>query len=534
MNESSSCSKISNPPASSIDSNESVAGSSTSQRDKDADLSSRRLGMDSDVEILSNPSQSSIEVLNRCVELITQRHPQCMGTISSSSSPFSCSKNSSRKHSSEERRNFRLAAPSDQTQTTNSTATTHLEVDQGDAAELVLDTTNVAVANKLLGNCQLQALTESSSSGSITESICTQYEPAAAVEEHKAVAVEEEQLPLAVGFKKSSSTFLEGFLSASNMLKNLGQVSSKAADGIRLKRAEPFLFSTTNFQRADHRLQLYLMQNVFLEANEKFLSVLRGGLVGEQAVARVEDSLVVLSNKMLYLFLVTAGTEEEQEDDPGQWLRLMRRVEVKEWECVRVLPFAMGLRFCFSGGAAGSWNVLLQDGQHTGNYVGSVVRGAMEKRCEEAMCEEQRRKLMEALVPMRDAEEEEEGEELLIVAPFKGLTKIVNENAQGVERGRCALVVTNKRFAVLSGNWTWLLEEREKERPEVLFQLSLTDMVECEVRTDTEFVLNFMDEQENRHELWCLEFESRYAAQKVLEAIQGPWEKVFDAPLVQK
>lgn len=417
-----------------------------------------------------------------------------------------------------------------------------LEVDQGDAAEIVLDTTNVAVANKLLGNCHLQALTESSSSGSITESICTQYEPSAAVEEHKAVVEgddQQQQQSLAVGFKKSSSTFLEGFLSASNMLKNLGQVSSKAADGIRLKRAEPFLFSTTNFQRADHRLQLYLMQNVFLETNEKFLSVLRGGLVGEQPTARVEDSLVVLSNKMLYLFLVTTSSpEEEQDDDPGQWLRLMRRVEVKEWECVRVLPFAMGLRFCFSGGSAASWYVLLQDGEHTGNYVRTVVIGAMEKRCEEAMCEEQRRKLMEALMPMRGRERDgdggEEGEELLIVAPFKGLTKIVNENAQGVERGRSALVVTDKRFAVLSGNWTWLLEEREKERPEVLFQLSLTDMVECEVRTDTEFVLNFMDEQENQHELWCLEFESRYAAQKVLEAIQGPWEKVFDAPLVQK
>lgn len=66
LNESSSCSKISNPPTS-IDSNESVAGSSTSQRDKDADLNGRRLGMESDVEILSNPSQSSIEVLNRSV-----------------------------------------------------------------------------------------------------------------------------------------------------------------------------------------------------------------------------------------------------------------------------------------------------------------------------------------------------------------------------------------------------------------------------------------------------------------------------------
>ena len=64
LNDSSSCSKLSNPPES-VDSNESVAGSSTSQRDKDADLNRSRLGMDSDVEILSNPSQSSIEVLNR-------------------------------------------------------------------------------------------------------------------------------------------------------------------------------------------------------------------------------------------------------------------------------------------------------------------------------------------------------------------------------------------------------------------------------------------------------------------------------------
>lgn len=60
LNDSSSCSRISQP-SSSCDSNRSVAGSTNSERDRDVDL----LGNESDIEVLSNPSQSSIEVLDR-------------------------------------------------------------------------------------------------------------------------------------------------------------------------------------------------------------------------------------------------------------------------------------------------------------------------------------------------------------------------------------------------------------------------------------------------------------------------------------
>lgn len=402
--------------------------------------------------------------------------------------------------------------------------------------EHVLDTTNVAVANKLLGNCQLQALTESSSSGSITESVCTQYEPVAVVEEHQGAEAGDEELDTAqdqqqpaVGFKKSSSTFLEGFLSASNMLKTLGQ-TPRPADGIRLVKAEPFLFSTTHFSRADHRLQLYLHQNVFLEKGEKFVAVVRGTLVGVAAGQLEEDAIVVLSNRLLYLFVVTAA---EEDDDPGQWMRLMRRVELKEWTGVRVLPSEMGVRFCFVSGNS-EWNVMLQDGQHTRRYVEEVVVAEAGKVCEEEMCMEVRRKLMGALGINEKGKEGdgEEKEEFLIVTPLKSLTKIVNENAQSVDR-RSALVVTSKRFAVLAANWSWLVAE-SSGGPEVKFELSLTDMVECEVRSETEFVLNFMDAQEVQHELWCLEFETSCAAQKVFSAIKGPWERVFEVPLGQK
>lgn len=418
------------------------------------------------------------------------------------------------------------------------------DISDDDNAEQALDVTNIAVANKLLSNHHLHVLTESSSSGSVTESICTQYEhhQPAAVEEHKPVEVTEETPEdpdqTVLGFKKSQSTFFEGFLSASNMLKtlNLGQ-SIKPADGIRIKKADPFIFSTVHFHQADHRFQLYLHQNVFLESNEKFGTVVRGQLVqnlnngdhssdGSKVGDAIKggDSIIVLSNKNLYLFLVTA----EEDDDPGQWLRLMRRVDVvKEWQTVRVLPFEMGVRFCFLPGSSsgGNWNLILQDGQHTRNYV-KVLQQDNKSKVDEEVCEGDRRKLLDGLKVGGD------WEELLFVGPFKALTKIVNEVAQSVDC-RSGLVVTSKKFSVISANWTWLLEENG-QKPEVQFQLALTDMVECEVKTDTEFVLNFMDERENQHELWCLEFETKYAAQAVLEAIKGPWEKVFDAPLVQK
>lgn len=387
--------------------------------------------------------------------------------------------------------------------------------------EAALEASSVSVAHKLMGSSQLQTLTESSSSGSITESVCTQYEPQQApppvVEHAVEVGLDSDQSD--VGFKKSSSAFFEGFLNASNMLKNLGNTTSiKAADGIRLVKAEPFLFSTSNFQQTDHRLHLYLHQNVFLESNEKFGSVVRVRYL-EDARQGEAPAILVLSTRMIYLFLVTG----EEDDDPGQWLRLIHRRDLKEWTSVQVLPSDIGLRLNFgtgNGGNNNNWNLLMEDGQHTRNYLQAI--GELERPCTEEMCADHRRKLKAG-----GGEEEP-----LIVAPLKGIVKTVNERAQLVDQ-RVALLVTSKTFAVLSANWKWLIEG-VSEAPEVVFQLALEDMVECEVESETAFVLNFMDEQEKKHELWRLEFETKYAADSVLEAIKGPWEKVFGVSLVTR
>ena len=151
LNGSSSCSRISKS-GSSFDSNQSVAGSSTA--DRDADFAKN----ESDVEILSNPSQSSIEILDY------NQQP-------------------SRKHS-EERRvsqlpsldtilddNDRLQMLMAATTVVNQqTSTQDLLKMMENGASKVVDSDE----KKTLLN--LTHLTESSSSGSVTDSICTAYE----------------------------------------------------------------------------------------------------------------------------------------------------------------------------------------------------------------------------------------------------------------------------------------------------------------------------------------------------------------------
>lgn len=103
-------------------------------------------GNDSDIEVLSNPSQSSIEVLD--------------------------SLHSSRKHS-EERRNIQfseLDMPQGLDTIYNLTASK--EEEENSTVVKSEATTQTAV----LPHKALPLLTESSSSGSVTDSICTAYE----------------------------------------------------------------------------------------------------------------------------------------------------------------------------------------------------------------------------------------------------------------------------------------------------------------------------------------------------------------------
>lgn len=157
LNESSSCSKISKS-GSSFDSNQSVAGSNWTGGERDADFTIRNRGGgggESDVEILSNPSQSSIEVLEyssrkHSIDRRVSQQPS-LDTIDDDASRLQLLASIVTHHQ-----------PND-----DSTAMKTRNGSDDDSRRQPMATTTV------LNNIHL---TESSSSGSVTDSICTAYE----------------------------------------------------------------------------------------------------------------------------------------------------------------------------------------------------------------------------------------------------------------------------------------------------------------------------------------------------------------------
>lgn len=168
LNESSSCSKISK--SNSFDSNQSVAGSSNCDRDADFQSKTGTNAGDSDIEILSNPSQSSIEVLDTFHSNRKYSEERRVSQIPSLDPITDNSYNSL----------HTLVNQQTSTQDLNDSNTDYdSAIDSGYDTTIVCAETDKQNDNdkekKMMILSGIQ-LTESSSSGSVTDSICTTYE----------------------------------------------------------------------------------------------------------------------------------------------------------------------------------------------------------------------------------------------------------------------------------------------------------------------------------------------------------------------
>ncbi|XP_011630532.1 serine/threonine-protein kinase 11-interacting protein isoform X4 [Pogonomyrmex barbatus] len=199
---------------------------------------------ESDIEILSNPSQSSIEVLDE--------------TLKPNVTP-------NRKRSTEEKC----------TATASSLMT-------------IPDVTPV-----------MAGLTESSSSGSLTDSICTAYESKVV----KSINID----------TKSHNSDVEkevGLASVTNLTSMLGGLlqSIKISSNRDLKNEEASNFfgsnvqySYTNFSSIDHRIKLHIILNIFEHENEELVLLLKAEILMHSMQETFPGCLVLSTSKVYVL-----------------------------------------------------------------------------------------------------------------------------------------------------------------------------------------------------------------------------------------
>ncbi|EDW63525.2 serine/threonine-protein kinase 11-interacting protein isoform X3 [Drosophila virilis] len=525
LNESSSCSKITNSQCS-FDSNQSVVGSSNTERDLEFRAN------ESDVDIISNPSQSSIEVLDPNLVQSASRKTSEERRISQIPNLQTIDDHQSQTQSFIEREFGQLLAEQARAQTVSTQAT-------------IVNVDATAKA-KALAHVQL---TESSSSGSVTDSICTTYEQQAkhqpsekaqrqatddAIILHNMLLAESggstsqqnnnnnnnyevtaanghhETKHLKTAEDAGLSSMFGALFQSTNMLmsssKKLIETEASAS------AIQPYKFNYSDYNDIDHRLKLYFYQSKFKEVGEHFKWLAKGRIYNEQTQT-MRDGLLVMSTCKCYLMEAYAPPQ----DDVAKWLRQVVSVTVNRLTRIQLLPWKLGLSFSLRHW--GGFALILQDMLRTNSLLAYLADNPLPDGCE---------LIQHPTYEVRQQLKSLMGEPIRMCAVLSGCQWICVPEKRSFEL--CTLLTTDTQLHIAgNGKFNWLTANEEQPIELTLTQ-QMSNLVEVERITDFEYNVNFLDETENKCELWHLQFETLANAECCLNAIGKSWEKLFGVP----
>ncbi|XP_055923743.1 serine/threonine-protein kinase 11-interacting protein isoform X2 [Eupeodes corollae] len=473
LNESSSCSKISHSQDS-FDSNQSVAGSSATDRENYL-----KSNTESDVDIISNPSQSSIEVLDNI--------------------------HSSRKNSED-----RKVSQSSNLKTINDYL-----VSSGD--------TQQNVENKDLDNLKQKTfsaqvhLTESSSSGSVTDSVCTTYDQGNVIpvsdEEKNVMKTEFITEETKKKGESKLSTMFGGLLQSTNVLMSRSTVRASESECLAMQ-PEKYNFNYIDFSDVDHRLKFYFYQTKFEEQSEHFKWIVKGKIYNQNS-RTITNGIVVMSTIKCYI-MEEFGREN---NNISKWLRPVVSVTVDRLESIQLLPWKVGL--CFTLRDWGGFLLLLQDILRTDSLLFYFTRNVLPDQCE--LNYQIPEKVLHRLTKSM------EGEQIKMFSLLNCCELKSNDKIQRLEI--TGLLTTDTRLFITTSNLSWLSTTSESGIEIDVTQL-MSNLVEVERPERNVCILHFHDETQDKSELWKCTFETKENAESCLNAIGQSWEKLFGVPLL--
>ncbi|XP_046739064.1 serine/threonine-protein kinase 11-interacting protein isoform X2 [Diprion similis] len=438
---------------------------------------------ESDIEILSNPSQSSIEVLEE-------------NSISTSTP--------SRKRSSEERR--------------------------------------IAVVPSLLTipdvNLLPAGLTESSSSGSLTDSVCTTYEnkrlkPAESNTKLIINPLNGNGTDMMVDEKDATpqpvtnlSSILGGLLSS--MKIGPSKLSSPMSETDSAFVGSSIQYSYTDYSSIDHRVKLHIILHVFEHPKEDLVLLLKADILTKD-MARTIPGCLILSTSKVYLLKII-GPEGE---DPQKWLQKECSWTMDRLRTFAPLPYKQGILVDFyqpgtleEVSSNTTLVCILQDFQRTSNFLSYLTDLSLPGSCEvEYSVPEHCTSRLHDL--LKFSKSHQDGDAIRLLALFSRCT-IKHENQTTIIKV-AGLLVTMSALLVMEDNMQWLIPQ-SSEKPVIKTEQAMSNLIEVE-HNGTSLTLSYLDEVAGTEETWTIEFVSSGAVETVINSIQPPWEDLFSVPL---
>lgn len=98
----------------------------------------------------------------------------------------------------------------------------------------------------------------------------------------------------------------------------------------------------------------------------------------------------------------------------------------------------------------------------------------------------------------------------------------------------CGLLTTDSRIYLSSEKLDWLSEFNHDGDGDIELCVTqfMSNLVEVERCSDNIFIINFLDETQDKCELWKCTFKTTENANTCLNSIAQSWEKLFGVPLM--
>ncbi|XP_047100652.1 actin cytoskeleton-regulatory complex protein PAN1 [Schistocerca piceifrons] len=440
---------------------------------------------ESDIEIISNPSQSSIEVLDG-----------------------SGARTPGRKRSSEERQVAAHGFP----------AVACPQV----AAPPLLPTLP-------------PPMTESSSSDSLTDSVCTAYEgraPASAPAPAPAAALTaplqtgpgpQVAEPAASPPERVPSSDLTALPSAGAPRRAAPRPDATPRPGVPLPDVPQY--SYVDFGWADHRIKLHLYVSVFQQRDEELTTLVKGHVLCKN-LTQPKPALVVLSTHKVYLLYIT----RQESDEPRRWLVPADSWPLRQLREVRALPWGQGVSLLLSPTgstpAAAALLLLLYDADHTSALLAHLAGLSLGDGCRvEGEPLQQHTDAVRCLAATPDRPDDD-----VRMAAFFVAASVITDSGT-VSLGSGTLAIGESTLSLSTDSLLWLLPSSGKP-PELWAAQSISNLVEVEVDGETVTPV-FLDESSGtaREIRWVLRMGSAAVVSALLDAVRPPWEQLFSLPL---
>ncbi|KAK6631644.1 hypothetical protein RUM44_006173 [Polyplax serrata] len=421
---------------------------------------------DSDIEILSNPSQSSIEV------------------IEGPTSRWTIGNGPRRKKLSEERQDNRLESA---------------------ATSSSLNQTNAPIG-----------LTESSSSGSITDSICTAYESSSAT--------------------TSAANKLEGSKGLGEETQNGGTKSDPILQDV-LKTAvtkctnevDLVKYSYSDFTSMDHRIKLFLYTHVFDDASEEFSFGLRAVVapVGTDNGITTFPACVIFSNRNLYFLKVI---NREKGDDARNFLQKIDSMcfNLNTISSVFILTWyqGLGVKVKQSKNKWKQYLILLMDPARTKNFINYLnLSGTQGHECIQLAKEVEERPywaVQHLLLSCTSLEDTN----IQYFCLFNSCSIRSNSSNKDIQVG--GILTNSTELLLIVDQLNWLFDGTIQP-PNLEYLQKFRNLVQVFVNKLI-VILHFSDVAQQT-EVWNLVMEGEESVDELLNRVKESWEKLFSTPL---